>query len=159
VSPDQVLPQPLSIAMRPPASRQCGFTIIEVVIASVLLAMLMSSVMQLAVSGADAQGYASRLNRVTEIAQDIVDDVRLDLASSVSLFGRDTVSQNCHARIDFTGWPTPLSTSLLPRIADTEEVAPDAGNVNGPKTGNMLFFAQRAWVDRFICSSGRGYMT
>ncbi|MEI6128664.1 MAG: type II secretion system protein [Planctomycetota bacterium] len=139
--------------------KQTGFSLLEVVIVATLLGLLMHVVITLAASGSDAQCYGRRLNRVTEINQDVLDDIRLDLASSVSLFGRDAISQACYARIDFAGWPLPLNNAQLPRVADIDDFQPDASNPTGSKTGNMLFFAQRAWVDKFRCTSGNHYMT
>jgi hypothetical protein len=44
--------------------------------------MLVMAVSTLAVSGGQAQDYARRLTRATEITQDIVDQMRLEMVSS-----------------------------------------------------------------------------
>jgi prepilin-type N-terminal cleavage/methylation domain-containing protein len=142
------------------SNTRSGFTIVEVLVAAAILGSLMIMLTSLAQSGADASDYSRRLNRVTEVDQDIVDGMRMDLVSSVTLYGRDALSAAHYNSIDLTAWPRPIDTSLLPRVAPTEELIADATQPATPKTGNELFFARRAWVDFYrVPTSGRSYMT
>jgi hypothetical protein len=149
----------MTLPPRNARTAEAGLTLPELVVVGAILAVLMRMVFVLAGSGIDAQEYARRLNRVTEINQDILDDIRMDLSSSVNLYGNDALSLAYFGRIDMTGWPAPLTTSRLPRIAPEEDVVHDASNPT-PKTGNMLFFAKLAYVDSYITpTSGNRYMT
>ena len=72
-------------------ARSAGFTIVELTISAVILIMMTYAVTTLTISGSAAQKYAERVSRVTEIAQDIVDEIRRDLTSSVRLFHKDAI--------------------------------------------------------------------
>lgn len=136
--------------------RAAGFSLIEVIIASTLLSMMILAVTTLAQSGAEAQDFARRLNRVTEVTQDVVDRMRLELVSSVRLFGNDAEGNGNLAKLDLVGAPTPLSGMRLPTITASGDIGPDT--VGLQITGNGLFFAKLAWSDRFACTSGRDYL-
>ena len=114
------------------------------------------AVATLSLRGGQAQEYARRLARVTEITQSIVDDVRLELVSSVRLFGNDAEGNANLSVLDLAGTPTVLSGSLLPAISVNEVIREDtSGN---EITGNSMFFTKLAWSDRFVCTSGQEYM-
>lgn len=133
-----------------------GYSMIELVISSVLLAMMVFAVGTLSVSGTDAQEYARRVNRVTEITQEVLDELRLELVSSVRVFGNDAEGNANVAALDLDGAPTPITGSLLPTISVGELIRADtAGN---EITGNSMFFCKQAWSDRFVCTSGEEYM-
>ena len=70
-------------------SRQGGFTVVELVVVAALLGLLVSALATLSSSGGDAQQYANRLNRATELTQDLIDQVRGEMVSAVRLFGDD----------------------------------------------------------------------
>lgn len=135
---------------------RAGFTLVEMVIASTLLAMMVFAVATLSVSGAEAQEYARRLTRATEITQDVVDDMRLELVSSVRMFGNDTEGNGNLAVLDLDGAPTPLGNLRLPTVDANGTVQRDT--VSDQITGNALFFTKLAWSDRFVCTSGQEYM-
>jgi hypothetical protein len=135
---------------------QAGFSLVEVIATSAILLAMVYVVTTLAISGSDAQDYSRRLNRATEINQDIIDDIRLELVSSVHLFGNDANGNDTMAKLDMTAAPAVLTSSLLPTIVSSGSVQKDtAGN---EITGNTLFFARWAWTDDFRCTSGQTYL-
>jgi type II secretory pathway pseudopilin PulG len=140
----------------PARTRSAGYSLVEVIIAAVLLAMMIFAVATLSLSGTEAQEYARRLNRVTEVTQDVLDQVRLELVSSVRLFGNNAEGNANLAVLDLAGAPAPLGGLRLPTIDANGSVRADtAGN---EITGNTMFFTRLAWSDRFVCSSGNEYL-
>ena len=133
-----------------------GFTLVEMIIAAVLLAMMVFTVSTLAISGADAAEYSRRLTRATEVTQDIIDDMRLELISSVRMFGSDTEGSGNLAVFDLDDAPTPLGNLRLPTIDSSGTIRQDT--VASQITGNTLFFTRLAWSDRFVCTSSNEYM-
>jgi hypothetical protein len=121
-----------------------------------LLSIMVLAVSTLSVSGAQGQEYAARLNRVTELTQDIVDQVRLELISSVRLFGNDAEGTGNLAMLDLGGVPVPLAGSRLSTVSPAASIRTDT--VGSQITGNSLFFTKLAWTDRFVCTSGRDYL-
>ena len=138
------------------SSGAAGYSIVELVISSVLLAMMIGIVSTLSLSGGQAQEYARRLNRVTEITQELIDDMRLELVSSVRLFGRDAEGVANLDMIDLDGAPIPLGGLLLPVVSDNESIRVDS--VGEEITGNSMFFSKLAWSDRFVCASTNEYL-
>ncbi|HLQ36851.1 MAG TPA: hypothetical protein VK348_03555 [Planctomycetota bacterium] len=134
-----------------------GFSLAELLIAATLLFMMVYGVGTLIVSGSDATEYARRLDRVTEIDQDVLDDLRLELVSSIKLFGSDAEGLATLAKLDLTRAPALQTGSRLPTIDDTGAVRKDVpGN---EITGNQLLFAKFAFQDKFTCSTGTTYAT
>jgi type II secretory pathway pseudopilin PulG len=135
--------------------KQSGFSILEVIVSTSLIVVMVVVVVRLTMAGNDAQEFARRLNRVTEITQDLLDDVRLELVGSLRLFGNTTEGNENLAVIDMAGAPPVLPGSRLPIVASAGQIQRDApGN---QITGNSFFYAQVAFTDRFVCSSGREY--
>lgn len=135
---------------------QSGYSLVEVIIAATLLATLVMIVSTLSVSGADSQEYARRLNRSTEITQELIDKIRLELVSSVRLFGNDAEGNGNLAVLDLDGAPTPLTGTLLPTVTASGGLEIDT--VSRAITGNSLFFTRLAWTDRFVCASTNEYL-
>ncbi len=133
---------------------EAGYSLMEVMISMVLVVILVYLVTTLSIAGMSAQKYTDRMSRVTEIAQDVVDDIRTGMRSSVHLFSNDVRGLSYRALVDVTGFATPLAATL-PRIAVDERFEPDDGVLD--KTGNELFFARHAWTDEFLCTSGNTY--
>lgn len=133
-----------------------GFTLLELVIAAVLLSMMVIAVSSLSVSGMDAQEFARRQNRATEVNQDLMDQVRLELVSCVRLFGGDVEGDSNLALLDLAGVPQPLADVRLPKISPNEKIRQDT--LMNEITGNSLFFTRLAWSDRFRCTSGTDYL-
>ena len=137
-------------------SGAAGYSMIELVIASTLLALMIGVVASLTVSGGQAQEYARRLNRVTEITQSLIDDMRLELVSSVRVFGNDVEGAENLALLDLGGAPAPLGDMLLPTVAPTESIRADT--TGNEITGNSMFFAKLAWSDQYVCTSTNEYL-
>ena len=57
-----------------------GMTLVEVVVGATILGAMAFMVSSLGMMGTDAQQYAGRLTRAMEMNQDILDDLRLELA-------------------------------------------------------------------------------
>lgn len=133
-----------------------GYSLIELVIASFLLAGMIGVVASLSVSGGQAQEYARRLSRVTEITQETIDDLRLEIVSSVRLFGNDTEGNENLALLNLSNAPTPLAGLRLPTVSANETLRTDT--TGNEITGNSLFFAKFAWSDRFVCTSSNEYL-
>jgi type II secretory pathway pseudopilin PulG len=134
---------------------EAGFTFIEVTIASIMLLMLAYLVATLSVTGMDAQKYAERMARVTEITQDVVDEIRSGLATSVRVFTDDAVGTAYLALCDRGNMPTPLGNARLPRLSPNGQIERDTST--SQKTGNVVTFARYAWTDEFQTSSGSTY--
>ncbi|MCU0865114.1 MAG: hypothetical protein MUC36_15105 [Planctomycetes bacterium] len=143
----------MAISTRP---LQAGFSLLELAVASSLLGMMVFAVSTLALSGSDAQEYARRLTRATEITQDLVDDMRLEMVSCVRVFGNDAEGNANLAVLDLTGAPAPIALRRLPTVSANETIRKDTAGAE--ITGNSLFFTKLAWSDRFVCTSGRDYM-
>lgn len=137
-------------------SKAAGFSMIELVIASSLLGLMIMAVSTLAVSGGEAQEFSKRLSRATEVTQDIVDQMRLEMVSCVRVFGNDTEGNANRALLDLTGAPAPLSTGRLPSVSPNQTLQKDTASLQ--ITGNSLFFTRLAWSDRFVCASGKEYL-
>ncbi|MEO6594717.1 MAG: hypothetical protein ABIP94_08180 [Planctomycetota bacterium] len=142
--------------MAPRRAGSAGFSLIEVVIASVLLSLMILAVVTLSISGTDAQEYARRLNRATEVTQDLVDQLRLELVSCVRVFGNDAEGNGNVAMIDLAGAPAPLAGLRLPTVSPNALLRVDT--VGSQITGNSLLFSKLVWDDRFVCTSSREYL-
>jgi len=141
-----------------PAGRrasQAGFSFIEVTVASVMLLALAYLVATLSISGMDAQKYSERMARVTEITQDMVDEMRNGLASSVRLFSDDALGTAYFGIIDTSNLQAPTASGKLPKLSPNGLIEKDT--VGAEKTGNTLFFARFAWTDEFSVTSGTVY--
>jgi hypothetical protein len=93
---------------------------------------------------------------MTEMAQDAIDDMRIDLVSSVHLFGDDAIGNASMALLDLAAQPVPIATRRLPTIDVTGSFRTDtAGN---EITGNCFLFTRLAWRDQFRCTSGNEYL-
>ncbi|HLU39518.1 MAG TPA: hypothetical protein VK081_09040, partial [Planctomycetota bacterium] len=105
-------------------------------------------------SGSDAERYAGRLARATEIGQELMDDMRRGLHSSVRVFHNDAIG-NAYASILELSPTAPRIASRLPllRPAGIFEREP----VGTPYTGNMLLFARHAWTATYVTSANHEY--
>ena len=136
-------------------SREDGFTMIEMVIATMMLLVLSFLVTSMIMSGNAAQKYADRLGRVTEITQEILDDMSYELQEAVRLF-EDTMQGNAYlARLQ--PWPEapPIASSRMPRFKVSGILDKDLAGTEA--TGNDFLFVRHAWVDTFVCTSGNTY--
>jgi type II secretory pathway pseudopilin PulG len=141
--------------MHSTSAKTSGYSLIELVLASSLLSLMIMALITLATNGSDSQEYARRVSRVTEITHELLDQLRVEMVSSVRLFGNDTEGTENLDLLDLAGAPVPIPTTRLPTVSPSESIRPDT--VGNEITGNSLFFARLAWTDRFVCPSGNEY--
>lgn len=136
------------------ANRQRGYTLLEVLVSSVILVSMILIVTSLSKSGSDAERYASRLSRATEIGQEIVDEIRTGLASSVRVFHGDAIG-TAYANVIELSPAAPRITSRLPvlRPSGIFQREPTGQTFSG----NSLLFARHSWTDSYLASSGRSF--
>lgn len=131
-----------------------GYSLIEVIIAMSLTLMLAFLVLSMSITGTQAVKYAERMMRVTEISQQLLDEIQTDLQSSVRLFHNDALGAAYVGLLDTGTLPTPTS-ALLPTLDSMGVFEPDV--VGSEKTGTALLFARHAWTDEFQATSGNSY--
>jgi len=137
-------------------SRERGFTFIEVTIAAALVLILAWLVASLILDGTRAQKFAERQSRVTEITQDIVDEMRSSLGASIRIFGADSVGQNYRSRVVLQqGMHQPLVGARLPAIVAAGSF--DQESAMELRTGNELLLARFAWTDEFRTETDSTY--
>ena len=132
-----------------------GFTIIEMMIAFIMLMTLSFLITSLIISGNDAHKYSDRLGRVTEISQEVVDEMRRELLATVRLFGDDTIGNAYKSTLEPWSAATRIASSTLPTIKPLGTFDKDV--LGKEKTGNEILFARHAWADTFTCTSGKSY--
>lgn len=132
-----------------------GFTLLEVILSSTILTVMVFLMTTLSISGSDAQKYAERLNRTTEIAQRLLDDARQELISSVILFHDNTIGNAYKDLLDHSSTKTPI-TGKLPKLETTEIFEKDPTS-SLAKTGNELLFTRYAWSTVFETLAGNRY--
>lgn len=144
-------------AGRMTTSAEAGVTFLELIIAVAMIVVIAFMTMAMSKTGADAQDYAQRQRRVTEVTQSISDRVREDILASVKLFSNDTLG-NAYVTslLDRTGIPAPLGDSRLPTIEDFG-IFDAEGGTGGTVTGNQLLIGRFAWSDEFETLSGEVY--
>lgn len=131
-----------------------GFTLLETMISTVILLMMVLLVATLSDSGSQAQRYAARITRATELGQDIVTEMRRYVASSVRLFHDDVDGRAYVALLDLAFGAQRL-TGRLPQMRPTAIFEQESGT---PITGNLLAFARHSWTDTYFCvTSGNSY--
>jgi prepilin-type N-terminal cleavage/methylation domain-containing protein len=138
-----------------PERAQAGFSLAEVMVATTIFLALVLVVSSLALSGSEAQDLGRRIARMTDIGHEVTDSIRLELVSTVRMFGDDAPGNASLGMLDLAAAPLPVASRRLPTIdAGGEFRADSAGD---EITGNAILFAHLAWRDRFRCSSGREY--
>jgi len=137
-------------------TRQTGFSLVEVAIAAAIFMALVLVISSLAVTGTDAQELSRRISKMTEIAQDVTDDLRLELVSSARLWGNDVEGQAMLDLLHLDDAPTPIASRRLPTV-DLD--GPFREDTSGDEiTGNSLLFSYLAWRDRYRCASGTEHL-
>jgi len=131
-----------------------GFTMVEFVVTSALLAVAGYFLTSLMVSGAAAQRYAERNARVTEITQELVDEIRREVTTSVRVFHSDAIGTGYLGILDFSGTRAPIAHKL-PTLSSTGIFEQETVGV--PRTGNALLFARHAWSASYTAPSGNSY--
>lgn len=133
-------------------SRQSGFSLVEVAIAAAIFMALVVVISTLAVTGTDTQELGRRISKMTEIAQDVTDDLRLELVSSSRLYCDDAEGQALLGILDLTNAPAPIASRRLPTVDIDGAFRQDTPG--DEITGNAVLFAYLAWRDRYRCASG-----
>ena len=131
-----------------------GFSLVEVIISAVILVILVYMVVSLTMSGTAAQKYAERVNRVTEITQDLVDDMRSELTSSVRVFHDDALGNAYLGLLDMSG-ARPAIAFRLPALDANGIFEQEA--VGETKSGNALLFARHSWTATYATTSANEY--
>jgi Prokaryotic N-terminal methylation motif len=137
-------------------SRQSGFSLVEVAIAAAIFMALVVVISTLAVTGTDAQELGRRISKMTEIAQDVTDDLRLELVSSSRLYSNDAEGQELLDLLDLTQAPAPIASRRLPTVDLDGPFRQDT--VGDEITGNAILFSYLAWRDRYRCVSGTEHL-
>ena len=136
--------------------REGGCSFLEATVASIMMLLLAWLIATLSVDGMRAQRFAERTARVTEIAQDVIDDMRRGLGSAVRVFGSDLVGSAYRDTILLGAqMPAPVASSRLPLVVASAML--DLEDPALPRTGNELFFARYAWTDEFTTTSANSY--
>jgi len=134
---------------------QRGFSLIEVMVTLVILVAVVVVVSSLAVQSAKTQSYADRVGRATEMNQEILDQFRLDLLSSVRLFENNDLGAAYRDMLDNSG--KPCVSRCLPTLRANGSFRKET--TTGELTGNSMLFARHAWTDEVQVSSGRKFRT
>ena len=131
-----------------------GFTMVEVIVTSSLLVVLGYFISTLMISGAAAQKYAERNARVTELTQELVDQMRREVTTSVRVFHGDAFGTAYLNLLIFSGTRAPIQHKL-PTLSSTGIFEQETVAV--PRTGNALLFARHAWSAPYSATSGKTY--
>ena len=130
-------------------------TLLEVIMVLTILVTMIFIVVQLFFRSNQAQDLANRLNRATELNQALLQEIRIDLGSSVRLFEEDALGAAYLAILDQSRCNPPIS-GVLPTI-DPDGIFRQE-SATGSLTGNTLFFANHSWTDEYECASGKRYL-
>jgi prepilin-type N-terminal cleavage/methylation domain-containing protein len=135
----------MSFFARPPYStkhsREAGVTLVEVLCAlalSGLITVIAVSTIQNWSRGVSAVDARLALIGISQSALTAADQ---GLQDCQRLFDRTSVGTGYLARVDFTGSPTLLSGSQLPRIEAIGALTPGSTSFVSTSVGNTLFFA------------------
>lgn len=135
--------------------RQRGFTLVEMMVALVILVAVVVVVAQLVLQSTRAQSHAARVGQATELNQQILDQLRMDLLSSVRLFENDALGTAYLEVLDDSGRPS--VSRCLPTLNASGSFSKES--TSGEATGNAMLFARHAWTDEVQVSSGNRYRT
>lgn len=138
----------------PTVDRQSGYTLLEALISATLLLSMILVVTTLSQSGSEAERYAGRLTRATEVCQEVIDEMRRNLSASVRVFHDDAVGTGYMSRLEIAA-VAPNITSRLPELRSRGIF--ERETAANPFTGNVLGFASHAWSDSYSVTSGRSY--
>ncbi len=145
-------PHPLPDA----STREAGFTLLEMTVTAVITVSMVWLVSTLSLSGMRAQKLTERMARVTEITQDVIDDMRSGLTSSIRLFGNDAVGQGYMDLMTLDASMTPwIAGTRLPSVRTNARIEPETAL--DPRTGNALLYARYAWTHEFESTAGNVY--
>lgn len=135
--------------------KQAGLSLVELMISATILTVVLYVVGSLMATGSEAQLFSQRQGRSTEMTRDLLDEMRMQLISSVRLFGADAEGAANLATFELASAPVPLPDARLPTIRGTGSFQRDSAG--DEITGNRLFLARHAFTTRFVCTSSREY--
>lgn len=117
--------------------REAGFTVIEIAIVTVVVA-LMTLVIERTVTGVvDAERTMRAVRNTTERGQQTTDRIRDLVCMSRKLYQNDTIGNAYLAKLSRTRF-TPLAGARLPIADEVNPMGPDVAGA--PFTGNCLLF-------------------
>ncbi len=132
-----------------------GFTLLEVSMTMTILVGMILLVSQLLLTSNRAQDLAKRLSMTTEVNRDLLQDIRVEVSTSVQLFENSALGNSYMGMLDFTG-EKPAINSTLPTLDAAGNFRKEASA--RLLTGNTVLFARHDWTDEFICLSGKSYL-
>ena len=119
-----------------------------------MLVTLVAVVVQLALRSSYTSTYNASLDRASVINQEILQQLRSDLVSSVKLFQNDSSGRAYLGVLDMSDAAQAVD-SVLPTIDPSGLFGPESGSAS--RTGNTVLFAKYAWTDEYQCRSGNRY--
>ncbi|MEY4673557.1 MAG: hypothetical protein RL148_1341 [Planctomycetota bacterium] len=138
------------------STRESGFGFVEMVIALAILASVVLSISSLMQTGASAQDQGKRMRRLTELSQEVTDEVRSRMLASTRVYGNDEGGNAMMMMLDLSHSPQRTGVRRLPTIDFEGSFREDRpGDL---LTGNTLLFSYLAWRDEFQCTSGKQYL-
>ncbi len=114
-----------------------GFSLVEVIIVSVLIFMMAGAVASLTIRGQEAQAYVEKSVKLNGMTQDVIEMIRKDVSGSTRFFVNNAEGTTYLTAMDRSA-VTPLGGRLP--ILDSSGIF-EKDVVGGEKTGNILFFA------------------
>jgi len=135
-------------------NRDRGFTLLEALVAIVLLLGMTSVLVTLTSSSGESQKFASEIMKTLEVNHDVLTSVNATLSSSVLLVTNTPTGNAYNSLMDLSDCPSPIASRLpVPRT----DGAFDKEKAGEQYTGNLLVFAEQYRTDAFLCSSGNRY--
>ncbi len=135
--------------------KQAGTTLIEILIVVVILVALIIVTTGLVISTSDAQRFSERTKRANELNQEILNDVRNELMSAVSLFSTDNFGPAYASILDYSSSATPIGSSAQATLNTNGIIQKEASS--GALTGNSLLLARQEFTTEFQCLSSNSY--
>lgn len=141
--------------MSPHASHD-GHTLIEATMVLAISAFLITAMTNLVSSSYDSQVHTQRMARLIEVEQELINDIRKELLSAVTLFQDDLTGRAYFDALQFDVDAPPLVGSRMPKAIVAPGFAKES--TPGERTGNVLTLAKQAWTTEFQAGSGTRYL-
>jgi prepilin-type N-terminal cleavage/methylation domain-containing protein len=141
--------------IEPGSGAQRGFTLVETIIVLTVLVFLVSVMANLIINTSNTQKYIEQMARCTEVNQEIINDLRGEILTTVTLFESGTVGDGYFKSLIFDATSPPLGSSGLATLIPNDTFQKET--VSGALAGNVLMFAGQARTDEFTCASGNTY--
>lgn len=134
---------------------QRGFTLVETIIVLTVLVFLVSVMANLIINTSSTQKYIEQMARCTEVNQEIINDMRSELLTTVTLFEGGTLGDGYFKSLIYDPSSPPLGTSRQATLIANDTFQTET--VSGALTGNVLMFAGQARTDEYTCLSSNTY--